>query len=72
VARLAVIANTRHLAPVLSVFIDHDNGRRAYRSVTLTPPGSRSTDHGARELANGSVFRPDRLGGLLHEHELAA
>jgi putative transposase len=67
-----LIANTGHLERVLSVFIDHYNRHRAHRSLNLTPPGGRPATTAHTNSQQLSVIRRDRLGGLLHEYELAA
>ena len=64
--------NTGHLERALRVFFDHYNGHRAHRSLGLAPPNRRP----ALEPSSGThaiaVKRRDRLGGLVHEYELAA
>jgi transposase InsO family protein len=67
-----LIVNTRHLERTLSVFNDHYNRHRAHRSLNLTPPGGRSLTTAHTNSQKPTVIRRDRLGGLLHEYELAA
>ena len=59
-----------HLKAVLGVYLGHYNGHRPHRSLGQLPPewkaSGRSPDAGTR------VVRRDRLGGLIHEYELAA
>jgi putative transposase len=67
-----LIVNRRHLERVLRVFADHYNSHRPHRSLNLKPP-----DPVARKLcplhpSTTAVERRDRLGGLLHEYNLAA
>src|SRR5438093_6815027 len=41
-----LIANSPHLQRILAVFVDHYNLHRPHRSLSLVPPGPRSsTDH---------------------------
>jgi putative transposase len=66
------IVNRRHLECVLRVFADHDTSHRPHGSLNLKPP-----DQAARKLRvphppTATVERRDRLGGLIHEHNLAA
>jgi putative transposase len=67
-----LIVNTRHLERALSVFIDHYNRHRPHRSLNLTSPGGRSLTTAHANSQKLTVVRRDRLGGLLHEYELAA
>ena len=61
-----LITGPRHLALVLSEYIDHYNTHRPHRSLHQHPPAGRTTppppDRATRPL------RRDRLGGLLHEY----
>ena len=68
-----LIAGRRQLDHVLRVYLDHYNRSRPHRSLALEPP-----DRAARLPAEPAltrslqVTRHDRLGGLIHEYELAA
>ena len=67
-----LIVNRRHLERVLRVFLDHYNSHRPHRALNLKPP-----DPAARKLRithppTDPVERRDRLGGVLHEYNLAA
>jgi len=68
-----LIVNRRHLERVLRAFVGHYNGHRPHRSLNLAPP-----DPPARKLrvvrppAGTVIERRDRLGGLIHEYNLAA
>ena len=67
-----LIVNRRQLERVLLVFGDHYNTHRPHRSLNLTPPDP--TPH--KLLIAGpspvGIERRDRLGGLIHEYNLAA
>jgi hypothetical protein len=58
---------------VLRVFVDHYNGHRPHRALNLAAP-----DRGRPALrlvttpAGPAVQRRDRLGGLIHEYNVAA
>jgi putative transposase len=68
-----LIASRRHLERVLRVYVDHYNGHRPHRALSLAAP-----DRGRRALclvttpAGPAVRRRDRLGGLIHEYSAAA
>jgi transposase InsO family protein len=67
-----LILNPPHLERALTAFIDHYNGWRPHRSLNLAPPNGRTlaaTWTGTQPI---TLNRRDRLGGLLHEYELAA
>jgi putative transposase len=71
-----LIVGRRHLERVLSVYTLHYNEHRPHRSLAQRPPLAPIAAHGQQAL--GEVFllerlrRRDRLGGLIHEYELAA
>ena len=67
-----LILNGRQLERALRTYIDHKNDRRPHRSLELRAPSpsSRAIDPTAPQPA--SVRRRDRLGGLLHEYQVAA
>jgi transposase InsO family protein len=68
-----LIFHRRQLEVVLSEFIDHYNSHRPHRSLARSPPLSMAPASpptsclGAKQLR-----RTDRLGGFIHEYELAA
>jgi putative transposase len=66
-----LIPNQLHLGSVLEVFVTHYNEHRPHRALSLAPPEPRppSVASKARELR---VHRRDRLGGVIHEYDLAA
>jgi putative transposase len=67
-----LIVNARHLEHTLTVFVDHYNGHRPYRSLDLAPPNGRPSIESWRATQPIIVNRRDRLSGLLHEYERAA
>jgi hypothetical protein len=65
--------NQQHLEQVLAVFVDHYNGHRPHRALTLNPPHpTRPPFAPAAAGGEARVERRDRLGGLVHEYVLAA
>ena len=68
-----VVFNRRQLEAVLSEFVDHYNGHRPHRSLEQALPLSKPWPP-APILSPGPTLlrRSDRLGGLIHEYELAA
>ena len=67
-----LIMNAGHLERALRVFFDHYNGHRAHRSLGLAPPNRRPALEPSSGMHAIAVKRRDRLGGLVHEYELAA
>ena len=68
-----LIANKGQLGRAASVFIDHYNRYRPHRAMHLTPPArGRSLTTAHTNWQKLAVIRRNRLGGLLHEYELAA
>jgi transposase len=72
-----LILGRRHLERVVHVYAQHYNGHRPHRSLAQRPPLAKPPP--IDESAPSSVLlqldrlrRRDRLGGLLHEYELAA
>jgi len=70
--RTQEIVNERHLERVLRVFADHYNAHRPHRSLNLAPPDPPEQKAGVPHTPTAAVDRRDRLGGLIHEYELAA
>jgi transposase InsO family protein len=66
-----LILNGQHLEHVVRVFIDHYNGHRPHRGLALAPPVPVRLPAGewSDDLC---VLRRDRLGGAIHEYNLAA
>jgi putative transposase len=68
-----LILNQQHLERVLAVFADHYNVHRPHRALDLAPPSPmRARRLRATNLRGAGVQRRDRLGGLLHEYNVAA
>ena len=65
-----LVLNAQHLEHALCVFIHHYNGHRPHRALALTPPQPMRPRVPAWRGAR--VQRRDRLGGVIHEYELAA
>jgi putative transposase len=73
-----LILGRRHLERVVHVYAQHYNGHRPHRALAQRPPRAKPpplVDEPAPSndlLQLGRLRRRDRLGGLLHEYELAA
>jgi transposase InsO family protein len=68
-----LIFHRRQLEMVLAVFIDYYNSHRPHRSLDQTPPLSMApAAPPASRPDTTQLRRSDRLGGLIHEYELAA
>jgi transposase InsO family protein len=67
-----LIVNRRHLERVLRSFVGHYNSHRPHRSPNLGPPEPSAGRLRRRPLPNAAIERRDRLGGLIHEYNLAA
>jgi hypothetical protein len=68
-----LIFRRRHLEHVLSGYVAHYNGHRPHRSLGQRAPLAAAT--GPVPSSNPDLARlrrTDRLGGLIHEYELAA
>lgn len=65
-----LFASLRQLERVLQTYVDNYNSHRPHRALELRPPEPPLTPLEYRAAAN--IDRRDRLGGLLHESELAA
>ena len=68
--RILIISRT-HLERVLREYVAHYNSHRPHRSLEQQPPLLKPAPVSVPDLES-SVRRRDRLGGLLHEYELAA
>jgi transposase InsO family protein len=67
-----LILNQPHLERILDVFVDHYNGHRPHRALSLTPPESRPVVVSPSASGDACIVRRDRLGGVVHEYSLAA
>ena len=67
-----LIINRRHLERVLRIFVDHYKSHRPHRSLNLAPPEPSAPRPRALPLPTAAIERRDRLGGLIHEYNLAA
>ncbi len=67
-----LILDQPHLERVLAVFVDHYNGHRPHRALTLTPPQPTGPEFAAATARGKAVQRRDRLGGVVREYVLAA
>jgi putative transposase len=72
-----LILGRRHLEGVVHVYARHYNGHRLHRSLDQRPPLAKPPPINERAPSSeppqlDRVRRRDRLGGLLHEYELAA
>ncbi|HEY8201431.1 MAG TPA: integrase core domain-containing protein [Actinomycetota bacterium] len=66
-----LIVHRRHLERVLREFVEHYNQHRPHRSLRQRSPLPRASPACVPRLGL-RVRRRDRLGGLIHEYELAA
>jgi transposase InsO family protein len=71
-----LILGRRHLAHVVGEYTLHYNEHRPHRSLAQRPPLAPSTPVEEQDVGEVVAFdrlhRRDRLGGLLHEYQLAA
>ena len=63
--------NHEHLERILEVFTGHYNGHRPHRELSLAPPEPRRPAT-TTSACGVRLLRRDRLGGVVHEYELAA
>ena len=66
-----LIVGRRHLEGVLQVYVEHYNTHRPHRSLDQRAP-TRATPCGSGVVDLSAVRQHDRLGGLIHEYEIAA
>ncbi len=66
-----LILNQPHLERVLGEFLEHYNGHRPHRALTLMPPDGRRQGL-PRTDGPFRIERRDRLGGVIHEYTRAA
>lgn len=67
-----LIVNRRHLERVLRIFVGHYNAHRPHRSLDLGPPDPPERTLPALRPPTSAIERRDKLGGLIHEYNLAA
>lgn len=67
-----LIMNRRHVERVLRTFVSHYNSHRPHRSLNLAPPERAATKIRPSAAPATGIERRDRLGGLIHEYNLAA
>jgi transposase InsO family protein len=67
-----LILNQQHLERIFEVFVDHYNRHRPHRALSLAPPEPRRPVAPVLRCGDIRVLRRDRLGGVVHEYELAA
>jgi len=68
-----LIFHRSQLEAVLAECVDHYNGHRPHRSLDQTAPLSMSQVPASTSPSDAThLRRSDRLGGLIHEYELAA
>jgi transposase InsO family protein len=68
-----LIFHRRQLEAVLAEYVDHYNGHRPHRSLEQASPGQMSPVQSPTSPPDATQLRrSDRLGGLIHEYELAA
>jgi putative transposase len=67
-----LIVSKRQLDHVLHVYVDHYNGHRPHRALSLTPPAREWRLGLASRASPKHIHRRDRLGGLIHEYAAVA
>jgi putative transposase len=71
-----LILGRRHLQHVLATYVSHYNQHRPHRALDQRPPLSQpppTSDQARAEVIElARVRRSDRLGGVIHEYQLAA
>jgi hypothetical protein len=67
-----LILTQQHLERVLQTFIEHYNGHRPHRALSLTPPEARRSTPTPLPSGDAHILRRDRLGGVVHEYLRAA
>ncbi|HYZ76318.1 MAG TPA: integrase core domain-containing protein [Gaiellaceae bacterium] len=64
-----LIVSGKHLERVLSEYVEHYNTHRPHRALAQRPPLAKPPPN---DPTLSRLRRRDRLGGLLHEYDLAA
>jgi transposase InsO family protein len=67
-----LILGRRHLERVLADYASHYSEHRPHRSLGQQAPVRPILPPGRRVVDLSAVRRSDRLGGLIHEYEMAA
>lgn len=67
-----LIVGRRHLQRVLCDYVDHYNAHRPHRSLDQRSPHRLTAPKPPTVLDPDAVRRRERLGGLIHEYEIAA
>jgi hypothetical protein len=67
-----LMLNQQHLERIVAAFVDHDNRHRPHRALSLAPPEPRRQAAPVSAAGDTCIVRRDRLGGVVHEYELAA
>jgi len=67
-----LITNHRHVQRVVAEFVDHYNRHRPHRALELSPPEPRHPPPTGTSPSAAAICKHDRLGGLIHEHTIAA
>ncbi len=72
-----LILGRRHLESIVHIYVKHYNEHRPHRSLGQHPPLEKPPPIGEsapsrQQLPLDRLRRRDRLGGLLHEYDLAA
>ena len=67
-----LIFGRRQLERTLRIHVEHYNGHRPHRGLWLVPPQPAPLLRLAAPEQPGRVRRRDRLGGLIHEYDVAA
>ena len=67
-----LILNQQHLERIAKGFVDHYNGHRPHRALSLRPPEPRRPVATVPAHQDARILRRDRLGGIVHEYELVA
>ena len=66
-----LIGSCGHLRRTLNVYIDHYNGHRPHRALSMDAPMPRRHRRSAGKDPP-TIERRDQLGGLIHEYDIAA
>jgi putative transposase len=67
-----LIVGRRHLQGVLREYVSHYNDHRPHRSLEQRAPASSAKMQDQTVVDFRAIRRRDRLGGLIHEYEVAA
>jgi putative transposase len=67
-----LILGHRHLERVLRIYVSHYNEHRPHRSLDQQAPTCSIRSSSTPSSIQAQVRRHDRLGGLIHEYEIAA